>query len=90
VKIQGLAVIAAWIFAIWGGLVALKGLYDLLLGVPEANAYAPAPWAFISREQWLRYGGFELAYGLACLGVGAFLSRFARFLPKTQAAAKVH
>ena len=85
VKIRGLAIIAAWIFAVWGGVIALKGLYDLIWGTPEANLYAPAPWAFISREEWRRYGVFEAVYGLACLGLGATLARFSRFLPDTVA-----
>ena len=83
VRIRGLAVIAAWIFGLWGAVVAPKGVYDLLWGAPEANRYAPEPWAFVSREAWLRYGGFELAYGLACLALAWYLVRFSRFLPET-------
>jgi len=82
-KIQGLAKIAAWIFFFWGVPVALKGVYDLLWGAPEANLYAPNPWGFISREDWRRYGVFEAVYGLACIGTAVYLSKFARFLPKT-------
>lgn len=82
VKIRGLPRAAAWIFGAWGALAALKGVYDLFWGAPEANLYAPEPWAFVSREQWLRYAGFEFAYGLACLGVALFLVRYSRFLPE--------
>ena len=82
-KIRGLLHAAAWIFCVWGGAVALKGLYDLFLGAPEANLYAPQPWAFVSKEQWLRYSCFEFAYGLACLGAAWFLVRYGRFLPET-------
>lgn len=83
IKVRGLARLSAAMFAAWGALVALKGLYDLFIGEPEANLYAPAKWAFVTQEQWLRYGGFELAYGLACLGVAAYLRNFAGFLPET-------
>ncbi|MDE2291306.1 MAG: hypothetical protein KGL53_04420 [Elusimicrobia bacterium] len=62
--------------------MAPKGAYDLLLGgQPEANLYSPAPWQFVTRAQWHRYAGFELLYGLACLGVAVALWRYARFLP---------
>ncbi|MFH1725479.1 MAG: hypothetical protein ABII00_12790 [Elusimicrobiota bacterium] len=82
VKVRGLAVISAGIFGVWGAPVAVKGVYDLLWGQPEANLYAPAPWEFVTREQWLRYGGFELTYGLCCLALAWFLLRYSRFLPE--------
>ena len=85
VKIRGLALVPAWILGAWGALVAPKGLYDLFWGEPEANLYAPEPWAFVSKEQWLRYGGFELAYGMACLALAWYLWRYSRFLPETAA-----
>lgn len=81
VRVRGLAQIAAGIFGLWGALASGKGCFDLLWGTPEANLYAPAPWAFVSREQWLRYGGFELIYGLVCLGVAWTLVSYARLLP---------
>jgi hypothetical protein len=83
VKIRGLAMLSSWIFLFWGAAVTAKGLYDLFAGEPEANLYAPEPWAFVTREQWLRYGGFEFVYGLACLGLFWYLRRYARFLPET-------
>jgi hypothetical protein len=83
IKVRGLARLAAALFGGWGALVAFKGIYDLFWGEPEANLYAPAPWAFVTKEQWLRYGGFELVYGLACLGIMAYLVSYARFLPET-------
>ena len=83
VKIRGLARIAAWMFGVWGAVVVPKGVYDLFIGEPEANLYAPQPWAFVTREQWLRYGGFELVYGLCCLALAVTLWRYARFLPET-------
>ena len=79
---RGLARIASAAFAAWGGLVVFKALYDLFIGEPEANRYAPEAWAFVTQEQWLRYGGFELCYGLACLGLAALLWRYSRFLPE--------
>jgi len=74
---------AAWIFGLWGAIVTPKGVYDLFWGSPEANLYAPEAWAFVSKEQWLRYGGFEVVYGLACLGVALYLVRFSKFLPES-------
>ena len=83
IKIKGLARLAAAIFAGWGGLVALKGAWDLFVGEPEANLYAPVKWAFVTEPQWLRYAGFELAYGLAALGLAWYCQRWARRLPET-------
>lgn len=82
VKIRGLARLAAGLFAVWGGLVAPKGLYDLLVGQPEANLYSPQPWQFVTLAQWHRYAAFELLYGAACLGLAVCLARYARFLPE--------
>lgn len=82
IKIRGLAHGTAVAFAVWGLVVAAKGLFDLFLGEPEANRYSARPWEFITREAWLRYGGFELVYGLACLGLAWALWRYARFLPE--------
>ncbi len=73
---------AGWFFFIWGGLVLLKGLWDCFGGQPEANSFSSRPWEFVTREQWLRYAGFELAYGLACLAVGWASRVFARRLPE--------
>jgi len=83
VKIRGLARLAAWILGVWGAVVSGKALYDLFVGEPEANLFAPRPWAFVTRQQWLRYGGFELAYGLALLALAWYALEFARFLPET-------
>jgi hypothetical protein len=83
IKIRGLARLAAAIFAGWGGLVAFKGLWDLFVGEPEANLYAPAKWAFVTEAQWLRYAGFELVYGLAAVGLAWFCWRWSRRLPET-------
>jgi len=83
-KVAGLARLSAWMFGAWGALAASKGFYDLFLGgEPEANLYAPAKWAFVTYEQWRRYAGFELVYGLACAGLAFLLLRFSRFLPET-------
>ena len=83
IKIRGLARLTAAIFAGWGGLVALKGLWDMFVGEPEANLYAPTPWAFVTREQWLRWAGFELCYGLALVGLAWYCLRWGRRLPET-------
>ena len=83
IKIRGLARLTSAILAGWGGLVAFKGLWDLFFGEPEANLYAPAKWDFITQAQWLRYAGFELAYGAACLGLAWFCLRWGRSLPET-------
>jgi len=86
VKIRGLVRISGWMFAVWGAAVVVKGFYDRFLGgEPEANRYAPAAWEFVTREQWARYATFELAYGLACLGLAALLFRYGRFLPEVVA-----
>ncbi|MFI5362885.1 MAG: hypothetical protein ACHQ49_13015 [Elusimicrobiota bacterium] len=83
IKIRGLARLAAAIFAGWGGLVAFKGVWDLAGGEPEANLYSPAKWMFVTEPQWLRYAGFELAYGLACVGLAWYCLRWSRRLPET-------
>jgi hypothetical protein len=83
IKIKGLARLAAAIFAGWGGLVAFKGAWDLVAGEPEANLYAPQKWAFVTEAQWMRYAGFELAYGLACAGLAWYCLRWSRRLPET-------
>ena len=82
VKIRGLAFIFAGFFFIWGLAVTGKSVYDLFWGEPEANAYAPHPWGFVTKEEWLRYGGFELAYGLACLGLAFEARRYGQILPE--------
>ena len=83
IKIRGLARIPAGVFGVWGAVVSLKALYDLFSGEPEANLYAPEKWAFVTQEQWLRYAGFELAYGAACLALAWALLRYSRLLPET-------
>ncbi|MCH8031353.1 MAG: hypothetical protein IIB09_06015 [Bacteroidetes bacterium] len=82
IKIRGLAYGTSVVFTLWGAVVSIKGLYYLFGGEPEANLFSPRPWQFVTREQWMRYGGFELAYGLACLALGWALWRYARFLPQ--------
>lgn len=82
VKIRGLARIAAVLLGVWGVVVALKSVYDLFIGEPEANLYSAEKWQFVTRAQWLRYGGFELAYGLACAALAWAALKYARFLPE--------
>jgi hypothetical protein len=83
VKIRNLVRLASWILGLWGAAIVPKGLYDIFWGEPEANMYAPQPWAFVSYEQWLRYSGFELSYGISCLALAWFLWRYSCFLPET-------
>lgn len=68
--------------------MAFKGLYDLFVGEPEANLYSVEKWEFVSQEQWLRYGGFELVYGLALIALAVVLRKYSRFLPETIERAK--
>ena len=82
VKIAGLARLTAWIFGVWGFIVTAKAIYDLFIGEPEANLFAPHKWQFVTRAQWLRYSGFELAYGLALLALAWYAASYARFLPE--------
>ncbi len=81
VAVRGLARLASRIFFVWGALAAAKGLWDAFGGQPEANYFSPQPWQFVTRQEWSRYAGFELAYGLACLGVGWAILSLARRLP---------
>jgi hypothetical protein len=81
IKIRGLALSAGWIFLIWGALVALKGFWDVFWGEPEANFYSSAKWEFISKHQWLTWSGFEITYGVACIGVAYLLRKYAQYLP---------
>jgi hypothetical protein len=83
VYIAPLARLAAWIFSVWGILIILKAFYDLFLGEPEANLYSARPWQFVSLPQWMRYSGFELSYGAACLALAAGIRAYSKLLPKT-------
>jgi len=82
IVIRGLARLASRIFFVWGGLAALKGLWDCFLGEPEANFFSAQPWEFVTREQWFRYAGFEITYGLACLALAWALRAYSRRLPE--------
>lgn len=82
VKIKGLAVSAGWIFVVWGTLVLIKGFYDLFWGEPEANYFSPQKWDFISQRQWLTWSGFEVTYGLACIGIAYLVREYAKRLPE--------
>ena len=82
IKVRGLPRIASALLGAWGISVVLKALYDLFLGEPEANLYSAEKWQFVTQAQWLRYSGFELAYGLSCLALAWLLWRYARFLPE--------
>ncbi len=82
VKVRGLARIAGWIFVLWGGTIAFKGLFDSFFGEPEANFYSPEKWQFVTQEQWTRWSGFEMAYGLASIGLGWACWEMAKLLPE--------
>jgi hypothetical protein len=82
IKIRGLVRIAGWMFCLWGSTVALKGLFDLLWGEPEANYYSPHRWEFITRAQWLNWSGFEVIYGFACIGITCLLWKYAVYVPE--------
>ena len=82
IKLKGLPRISGAILGAWGMAVSFKALYDLFKGEPEANLYSSVPWQFVTEEQWLRYAGFELTYGLACAGLAWVLFRYSRFLPE--------
>lgn len=82
VKIRGLARIAGWIFWIWGGAIFVLGFYHAFFGEPEANYYSPKKWDFVSQEQWLRWSGFEIVFGIACMAVGFLCWEFAKRLPE--------
>lgn len=78
---RSLALLAAGVFFVWGAGAALKGLWDAFLGAPEARFFSAKPWDFVSRDQWFRFAGFELTYGLACLALGAACRMYAHRLP---------
>ena len=82
IKIRGLVRTAGWIFNLWGGVVAFKGLYDSFFGEPDANFYSPEKWQFVTQEQWLRWSGFEITYGLACIAVGVLGWEIGKRLPE--------
>ncbi|TXH28794.1 MAG: hypothetical protein E6Q99_02035 [Elusimicrobia bacterium] len=79
--VRGLAHLAAGVFFVVGAAAALKGLWDAFLGAPEARFFSAKPWDFVTRDQWFRFAGLELTYGLACLALGAACRVFARRLP---------
>lgn len=83
IKVRGLARLAAAMFAGWGGLALFKGVYDLLGGEPEANLYAPKPWAFVTKAQWGRYAAFEAVFGLCLLALAWFCLAYGKRLPET-------
>lgn len=82
IKIRGLARIAGWILICWGEGVAFLALYHAFFGEPEANYYSLNKWDFVTQEQWLRWSGFEITYGLACVGLGICCLEFAKRLPE--------
>ena len=82
IKIRGLYKISGWIFLCWGALVSAKGFYDCFWGEPEANLFSPNKWDFVSKKQWLTWSGFEIAFGLACVGLYYLLREYSKHLPE--------
>ena len=82
IRIRGLAVSAAWIFLSWGILVAVNGLYDVIAGEPESNLYSQSKWEFVTKAQWFNWSGFEITYGLACVGMAYLVWKYSGFLPE--------
>jgi hypothetical protein len=81
VAVAGLARLSAGIFWAVGGLVGAKGVWDCVGGRPEADFFSPRPWSFVTHAQWFRFAGFEIAFGLACAGVGWAAWLYSRRLP---------
>jgi hypothetical protein len=75
--------VSSVVFKIWGAVAALKGIYDLVSGAPEANMFSAEKWQFVTYEQWLRWGGFELTYGLFCAAFGYLLFAVAAAVKKS-------
>jgi len=65
---------SGWIFTVWGIIVVIKGLYDVFVGLPESE--------FVPLENFAKYSGFEIVYGLACVLVGLIIFEFAKKLPE--------
>lgn len=82
VAVAGLCRMAARILGSVGVLAGLKGAWDLTFGEPEAQFFSAVPWAIVSKAAWLRFGLFEVAFGLACLGLGRAVWIFSRRLPE--------
>ncbi len=78
----GLGRLAARILGSVGGVTGLKGVWDLTVGVPEAQFFSAVPWTIVSKSDWLRFGLFEIVFGLACLGLGRSVWIFSRRLPE--------
>lgn len=77
-ELRGLLHIAGWTLIGWGSLAALLGIGHAFFGEPEANYFSPEKWQFVTQEQWLRWSGFEVTYGLACIGTGIFCREAAK------------
>jgi hypothetical protein len=82
IKIRGLVRSAGWIFLLWGAVIAVKGVRDILFGEPEANYFSPQKWEFISLQQWHTWSGFEIIYGLASVAIAIILWKYAPRLPE--------
>ena len=72
-----LALLAAWVFS-FGARGGLKGLWDAFWARWKPVSFPPNPGIFVTRDQWFRFAGFELTYGLACVALGAACRAYAR------------
>ncbi|MBP9128239.1 MAG: hypothetical protein KBG07_05660 [Elusimicrobia bacterium] len=82
VAVAGLGRLAARILGGVGVLAGLKGVWDLTVGVPEAQFFSAVPWAMVSKSAWLRFGLFEFVFGVACMGLGRAVWIYSRRLPE--------
>ena len=81
VAVAGLARFAGAFFFSCGAIAATKGVWDFAWGRPEARFFSVRPWSIVTQPQWTRFAGFELAFGLVCLGLGWVAWRLSRRLP---------
>ncbi len=68
-EIRGLVKLAGWAFYGWGVLVTIFGFLRLL-GVNKPDS------EFVTAADWLRFGVFQITYGMVCVGVGYLLFLF--------------
>jgi len=70
VKLRPVVKAGGWIFIIWGIVVVVKGILDAFIFEPETE--------FIALKEWIRYAGFEIVYGFACILFGLVIFEFSK------------
>jgi len=70
VKLRPVVRTSGWIFVIWGTVVVIKGILDAFFLEPESE--------FITIKEWIRYAGFEIIYGFACIIFGLVIFEFSK------------